>query len=109
MVNFSVFSFEPQMGVRFLNPNPRGKLGKPEGSHRVAKQTLTVRSMCLLENHDHPIAEADLPGAFFSVTSNVDEHFRKAGLPTGWLWELHGNTETWQCSNICTDDTWRAS
>jgi hypothetical protein len=36
---------------------------------------------------------------FFSYTSNVDAHFFRAGFNQYEVHEIHGNCETWQCSN----------
>ena len=46
--------------------------------------------------------------AFFALTSNVDAHFHRAGFEPHELYELHGNSETWQCSELCSFDTWTA-
>jgi NAD-dependent SIR2 family protein deacetylase len=36
---------------------------------------------------------------YFVVTSNVDEHFLKAGFDPERLYEVHGNINKWQCIN----------
>ena len=54
------------------------------------------------DQHKRPPAAA----AFFSLTSNVDAHFHRAGFEAHELYELHGNSETWQCSQLCSFDTW---
>eukprot|EP00959_Pyramimonas_sp_CCMP1952_P094153 1969673-Pyramimonas_sp.AAC.2 len=38
-------------------------------------------------------AGEEAPGAFFSVTSNVDEHFKKVGFKPSEVREIHGHTE----------------
>ena len=45
-------------------------------------------------------------GPFFSLTSNVDAHFHRTGFDASQLYEIHGNSETWQCSQLCAFDTW---
>ena len=52
--------------------------------------------------------EDEAPGAFFSITSNVDEHFKKVGFKPAEVREIHGHTEVWQCAEPCTQQTWRA-
>ena len=54
------------------------------------------------EQHERPPAA----GAFFALTSNVDGHFHRAGFDAHELYELHGSSETWQCSQLCSFDTW---
>eukprot|EP00121_Abeoforma_whisleri_P006015 Awhi_evm2s5460 len=39
---------------------------------------------------------------FFAITSNVDAHLKKVGFSKDEVFEIHGNSEEWQCSNgIC--------
>ena len=40
-----------------------------------------------------------LKKGFFSITSNVDGHFFKAGYPKNSVYEIHGNLNNWQCSS----------
>eukprot|EP00121_Abeoforma_whisleri_P006014 Awhi_evm1s5460 len=41
---------------------------------------------------------------FFAVTSNVDAHLKKAGFSNDEIYEIHGNSEEWQCSDgICAE------
>eukprot|EP01125_Pyxidicula_operculata_P003829 TRINITY_DN1524_c0_g1_i4.p1 TRINITY_DN1524_c0_g1~~TRINITY_DN1524_c0_g1_i4.p1 ORF type:complete len:469 (-),score=84.11 TRINITY_DN1524_c0_g1_i4:101-1507(-) len=49
-----------------------------------------------------------LPGPFYILTSNVDAHSQKAGFHMTEIMEIHGNTETWQCSDSCTQKIWKA-
>ena len=48
----------------------------------------------------------DSLGSFYSFTSNVDDHFIRAGFHSSECYAIHGNSETWQCSELCTFDTW---
>jgi len=54
-----------------------------------------------------PYIVQDRAGAFFAFTSNVDAHhfdwFRACEIR-----ECHGNTEQYQCANLCTPAVWRA-
>eukprot|EP01126_Amoeba_proteus_P033092 TRINITY_DN3238_c0_g2_i2.p1 TRINITY_DN3238_c0_g2~~TRINITY_DN3238_c0_g2_i2.p1 ORF type:complete len:283 (-),score=59.32 TRINITY_DN3238_c0_g2_i2:77-925(-) len=47
-------------------------------------------------------------GPFYSITSNVDAHLRKAGFSRNEVHEIHGNIETWQCSKACEKNLWTA-
>ena len=38
-------------------------------------------------------------GAFFAYTSNVDAHWQAAGFAPHEIYEIHGNTESWQCQD----------
>ena len=38
---------------------------------------------------------------YFIFTSNVDEHFQKAGFPEDKIYEIHGSIEYLQCINNC--------
>ena len=49
----------------------------------------------------------DAAGAFFVFTSNVDAHSADT-FHACEVRECHGNTELWQCSEPCCDETWRA-
>ncbi|KAL6047019.1 NADdependent protein deacetylase, SIR2 family [Balamuthia mandrillaris] len=49
-----------------------------------------------------------LPGPFYFFTSNVDAHSLKAGFAYHEVIQIHGNTEVWQCKNLCTRDLWKA-
>lgn len=40
-----------------------------------------------------------LKHGLFSITSNVDNHFNKAGFPKNRIYEIHGNLNYWQCSD----------
>ena len=42
-----------------------------------------------------------LPHGCFVFTSNVDEHFQKAGFPPERIWEVHGSIEWLQCIRQC--------
>jgi len=48
------------------------------------------------------------PGPFFVYTSNVDGLHLRSGLKSTELIEIHGNIETWQCSQVCSSETWSA-
>ena len=48
------------------------------------------------------------PGPFYVYTSNVDAHSLKAGFNRTEVFEIHGNTETWQCSVPCSELIWKA-
>lgn len=50
---------------------------------------------------------ADLPGAFFAFTSNVDAHHFD-WFPPHEVRECHGNVELLQCEGPCTKEVWRA-
>ena len=58
------------------------------------------------EDEDEQDERSPAAAAFFSLTSNVDAHFHRAGFDAHELYELHGNSETWQCSQLCSFDTW---
>jgi len=51
---------------------------------------------------------ADLPGPFFIVTSNVDAHSQKSGFKKTEVYQIHGNTEVWQCLIPCSRYIWKA-
>jgi NAD-dependent SIR2 family protein deacetylase len=46
----------------------------------------------------------DLGHDVFSVTSNVDGHFKRSGYDPEKLYEVHGNLEWIQCSKFCCRD-----
>jgi len=70
-----------------------GKL-KQKWVECMKKQDLTVKE------------ESDL-GPFFVYTSNIDSHSLKAGLfNNNEVYEIHGSTEKWQCSDCCSLKTW---
>jgi NAD-dependent SIR2 family protein deacetylase len=46
----------------------------------------------------------DIGHDIFSVTSNVDGHFKRSGYDTEKLYEIHGNLEWVQCSKFCCRD-----
>ena len=48
----------------------------------------------------------DLGKDIFSVTSNVDGHFLKAGYDANKILEIHGNLRYTQCVNQCTREDW---
>eukprot|EP01089_Gocevia_fonbrunei_P004257 TRINITY_DN1427_c0_g1_i1.p1 TRINITY_DN1427_c0_g1~~TRINITY_DN1427_c0_g1_i1.p1 ORF type:complete len:405 (-),score=66.67 TRINITY_DN1427_c0_g1_i1:11-1225(-) len=52
--------------------------------------------------------ESNLAGGFFIVTSNVDSHSRKSGFNPNEIYEIHGNTDLWQCAKPCCDTVWPA-
>lgn len=41
---------------------------------------------------------------YFVVTTNIDDHFRQAGVPEERLFEIEGNCRNLQCTNRCHDD-----
>jgi len=44
---------------------------------------------------------------FFVLTSNIDAHCLQPGLfSKNELYEIHGNTEKWQCAEPCCRETW---
>eukprot|EP00419_Tripos_fusus_P037614 CAMPEP_0172777066 /NCGR_PEP_ID=MMETSP1074-20121228/201097_1 /TAXON_ID=2916 /ORGANISM="Ceratium fusus, Strain PA161109" /LENGTH=447 /DNA_ID=CAMNT_0013613951 /DNA_START=144 /DNA_END=1487 /DNA_ORIENTATION=+ len=47
------------------------------------------------------------PGAFYAYTSNIDAHVHDH-FHAGEVRECHGNTEFWQCSDVCCERIWRA-
>jgi len=47
------------------------------------------------------------PGPFFIFTSNVDSAFLKTGFSYREVYEVHGTTELWQCSDPCGPKLWR--
>jgi len=47
---------------------------------------------------------ADRGKDVFSVTSNVDGHFKRSGYNPEKIYEVHGNLEWIQCSNFCCRD-----
>jgi len=54
-----------------------------------------------------PYKVEDQAGAFYVCTSNIDahiyDHFHACEVR-----ECHGNTEFWQCSDVCCERIWRA-
>jgi len=46
---------------------------------------------------------------YYIFTSNVDEHFQKAGFDTEKIEECHGSIFMWQCSMDCQKKVWIAS
>ncbi|ETV85269.1 hypothetical protein, variant [Aphanomyces astaci] len=55
---------------------------------------------------DNSSASTTTPDPFFSFTSNVDAHFLKFFQPNE-VYEIHGNTEHWQCANrTCSKAIW---
>ncbi|KAF0759874.1 hypothetical protein AaE_003639 [Aphanomyces astaci] len=55
---------------------------------------------------DNSSASTTTPDPFFSFTSNVDAHFLKFFQPNE-VYEIHGNTEHWQCANrSCSKAIW---
>lgn len=53
------------------------------------------------------VAQRARHGAFV-VTTNVDGHFERAGIPADSVWEMHGSIRRLQCLEACHDDTWPA-
>ena len=49
-----------------------------------------------------------VPHGYGVFTSNVDEHFQKAGFDQSKINECHGSIFQLQCATPCIDDTWRA-
>eukprot|EP00933_Yihiella_yeosuensis_P065119 TRINITY_DN68771_c0_g1_i1.p1 TRINITY_DN68771_c0_g1~~TRINITY_DN68771_c0_g1_i1.p1 ORF type:complete len:373 (+),score=63.96 TRINITY_DN68771_c0_g1_i1:55-1173(+) len=45
-------------------------------------------------------------GGAFSLTTNIDGHWRKAGWPERSLLERHGRCGLLQCSKNCSDEVW---
>lgn len=43
---------------------------------------------------------------WFSVTSNVDGHFQKAGFDPQRIYEVHGSVHHLQCLKMCRTDVW---
>ena len=43
---------------------------------------------------------------YFSVTSNVDGHFQKAGYPDDKIFEVHGSIHHMQCTIPCSKKIW---
>jgi len=48
------------------------------------------------------------PGPFFVYTSNVDSHSQKSGFREEEVYEIHGSTELWQCSQKCKPYIWKS-
>jgi len=46
------------------------------------------------------------PDGYFVFTSNVDGHWKKAGVPAEKLIECHGTVDYLQCTENCTEDIW---
>lgn len=46
------------------------------------------------------------PHGYFVFTSNVDGHWRKAGIPDDKLEECHGTVDFLQCCSNCTKEIW---
>jgi len=44
---------------------------------------------------------------YFCITSNIDEHFIKAGFDENKCRELHGNIFYMQCNKPCNNNVWR--
>ena len=44
----------------------------------------------------------------FVVTSNVDQHFQKAGFDPRRIYEVHGSIMYWQCTIPCSGHIWPA-
>jgi len=42
------------------------------------------------------------------VTSNVDAHTQKSGFKKTEVYQIHGNTEIWQCQKPCQKMIWKA-
>lgn len=42
----------------------------------------------------------------FIITSNVDNHFQKAGFSPERIWEVHGSLSYLQCVTPCKDEIW---
>lgn len=49
-----------------------------------------------------------MPGGYRVFTSNVDEHFQKAGFDPTRIHECHGSIHQLQCSIPCSEDVWSA-
>lgn len=49
-----------------------------------------------------------MPDGYRVFTSNVDEHFQKAGFDPTRIHECHGSIHRLQCSIPCSDDIWSA-
>ena len=47
-----------------------------------------------------------MSGGYQIFTSNVDEHFQKAGFDSDRVHECHGSIHRFQCSIPCSDDIW---
>eukprot|EP01115_Flamella_aegyptia_P000351 TRINITY_DN104_c0_g1_i1.p1 TRINITY_DN104_c0_g1~~TRINITY_DN104_c0_g1_i1.p1 ORF type:complete len:379 (+),score=90.17 TRINITY_DN104_c0_g1_i1:117-1253(+) len=62
----------------------------------------------LLEKLSIDKEKSKAPGPFYIYTSNVDHHSIKAGFGQHEIYEIHGNTEYWQCSVPCKDTIWKA-
>jgi NAD-dependent SIR2 family protein deacetylase len=45
---------------------------------------------------------------YYIYTSNIDEHFQKAGFDTNKIEECHGSLFNWQCCVDCQGKIWRA-
>jgi NAD-dependent SIR2 family protein deacetylase len=43
---------------------------------------------------------------YFVVTSNVDEHFQKAGFDENRIWECHGSVFKMECINVKEKEIW---
>jgi len=67
-------------------------------------KSLCAKHYRLLESNPKEIPNFD---PFFVYTSNVDRHNLKPGLfNEDEIYEIHGNSEFWQCSGPCTDKIW---
>lgn len=55
-----------------------------------------------------PSTPEELPGPFFLLSSNIDNHPQNCGLVKDYeICEVHGKIERWQCSEPCCEETWQ--
>ena len=93
IANPAAFKFQPNLAWGFYG-------------HRLAlyRQTLPHQGFHLLKQLAEKLA---LP--YFVFTSNVDEHFQKAGFDPNQIYECHGSIHHLQCSEPCQLTTWSAN
>ena len=62
-------------------------------------------------NYENYSSDLVIPDCFFVYTSNVDGLFRKSGIPSSDILEIHGNASLLQCAQgiTCQSKTWPLS
>jgi len=80
-----------------------------EDADRKEGPLIEVSNVPVLEKLMNQLSvEEKVAGPFFIFTSNVDTHSLTSGFQSHEIYEIHGNTELWQCSIPCCESLWNA-
>jgi len=81
-----------------------------QNSEKISKWSQKLQQKFIKKMYEHfsmKVDKDDVVGPFFVYTSNIDSHSLRPGLfEEKEVYEIHGATEKWQCSALCSLEKW---